>query len=389
MNLPVRQVAIGLTLGAAILFGGWGSVGHRIINGGATVHLPADMASFVAKRTWLIDSSSVPDWRRSGSNGYAADPSEGPKHYLDIDDYPENATRTVPTDLAALIAQYGSARVYDNGILPWAIVWAVDTLTAQMKRGAWARVWSTAADLGHYVGDAHNPLHATVDYNGRASVTGSSGIHSRYETNMVNRFQASVTIAPRTAHYVAQPLAYAFAFIYDANRLVDSIYAADAGARQATGWSGSGSVPAAYLDSLWVRSGGLTVAQFQRATEALADLMYTAWINAGSPQPSVPAGVDREGILPVAFSLRPAYPNPFNPSTILEFTLQQSDRMRVEILSVDGRTVAVLTEGEFSPGVHQTRWDARAFGCASGVYFARLQSRSTGLASIQKLLLLQ
>lgn len=65
-------------------------------------------------------------------------------------------------------------------------------------------------------------------------------------------------------------------------------------------------------------------------------------------------------------------PNPVRDGARFEFRLPQSDRVRLEVMDVHGRSVAVIAEGEFAAGAHATAW-RRSDGIPSGVYFARLQ----------------
>jgi hypothetical protein len=383
--------SIRITAAAAFLFlaGGWGSAGHRVINGDATLHLPPEMAAFVAQRAWLADSASVADWRRSGYNGYVAVPSDAPKHYLDVDDYPEHITRSVTTDLSALIAQFGISRVTQNGTLPWAVGDAVDTLTAALQRRDLGKAWSTAADLGHYVGDGHNPLHCTVDYNGRTSLPGSSGIHSRYESSMVSRYSGSLIIEPDTAVYVADPVAFALGFVYDSQQLVDTLYAADVAARGVAGWNGSGTPPSVYLDALWSFTGDITRSRFQSASKALASLLYTAWIDAGSPDLSAATGVSASTQDPSAFFLHEPYPNPFNPVANVVFRLDVPSNVRMDLVGMDGRSHAVLAEGLRPAGEYRVSVDASALRLASGLYVVRLAAGDGRQPIARKLLLLR
>ncbi|MGB6034503.1 MAG: T9SS type A sorting domain-containing protein, partial [Bacteroidota bacterium] len=65
------------------------------------------------------------------------------------------------------------------------------------------------------------------------------------------------------------------------------------------------------------------------------------------------------------------YPNPFNPTTSIQFSLPTRSLVTVEVVDVLGRVVATLADDEFAAGLHQMRWDART---ASGIYFARLSA---------------
>ena len=87
---------------------------------------------------------------------------------------------------------------------------------------------------------------------------------------------------------------------------------------------------------------------------------------AGNPQTS--AG--EESRLPAAFALDQNFPNPFNPSTTIDFHLPVSAPVRLEVFDVLGRKVATLVDGERQAGRSRVTWDAR--DASSGVYFYRL-----------------
>jgi hypothetical protein len=362
INRAQRSALLVLLVLILVLMGGWGSLGHKVINSSATMHLPQTMLGLIQQSKRLGDSASVAD-NRKGS-----DPSEAPKHFMDVDDYPDFATRTVKENLDSLILQYGSTRVYTNGISPWAARWALDSLTQQMKRGEWSKAWSSAADLGHYVGDIHQPLHNAKNYDGQ--LTGNNGIHSRYETSMLAAHQSSLVIQPRSASYVSNPTDYLFTLIYQSQTYVDSIIAADNYAKQASGWNGVGNPSTPYYDALWSRTGTFTVLQLQRATEAFANLMYTAWINAGTPTilTDVEQGKEER---PLEISLYQNYPNPFNPSTDIRYRLNVQSRVRIAIYDILGREMAVLVDQQKTAGTHHAIWDAA--NSPSGLYLYQLR----------------
>ncbi|MBL7032670.1 MAG: T9SS type A sorting domain-containing protein [Candidatus Delongbacteria bacterium] len=91
--------------------------------------------------------------------------------------------------------------------------------------------------------------------------------------------------------------------------------------------------------------------------------------------PSQPLQVEYEAVtapevLPWTTELRPNYPNPFNPSTRIEFTLAHQQGITLTVYNILGQRVAVLAEGNFGAGLHQITFDAGGF--TSGVYFYRL-----------------
>jgi hypothetical protein len=78
-----------------------------------------------------------------------------------------------------------------------------------------------------------------------------------------------------------------------------------------------------------------------------------------------------EGI-PKEFALYPCYPNPFNPSTVIRFTLPHTEHAKLIIYDVTGRQVKVLTNEVLSAGEHSVTFDVPDL--SSGVYFVRLDA---------------
>lgn len=353
---------------------GWGFVGHRFINRNAVIHLPSTMPQFVAQQSFFENHAMDADNRKS------LDPEEAPKHWLNIDFYPN--FRTMPRNLDSLIAQYGWSTVRQNGLNPWATMWALDSLTARLARGEWDSAYFSASDLGHYVADAHQPLHCTVNYNGQ--YTGNTGIHSRYESTMITNYQSSLTVRQDTVRYIDDPLEYAFDYIIHSNSLVDSVLSADNYAKAQSGWSGQGTPPSLYYVYLWERTRGFTLDQIQRATVALANLWYVAWVNAGFIQPPtfVTADHGKFDRLPHLFQ---NYPNPFNPSTTISYYLPAEGLVSLQIFDVSGKLVASVAEVLRRAGSHEFVFDGA--GLASGIYLYQLQFG--GYAERRKMVILR
>jgi hypothetical protein len=363
-----------LSLLGALFALGWGNVGHLFINTRAVNNLPAGMSMFINAGTYFGQHASDADTRKG------KDPTEAPKHFIDIESYAAFANLT--SDLDSLRTLYGPQSVTDIGILPWATVQTYDSLVASLKRGSFARAESIAADLGHYVGDGHQPLHVTVNYNG--SMTGNNGIHARYETAMINTYASKLSVTPVPASYVRDRFSYVLAYLLASNSLADSILEADDSAKVVSGWYGSSETPpAAYTSELWNRTRSLTQREMQGATVALADLWYSSWVDAGliaSVAPSAPGGT-----LPATLSLGRNYPNPFNPSTRITYRLTAPGRVILAVYAVNGVKVTVLVDGLQSAGDHEVRFDGS--GLSSGVYFYTLQQGS--LAASKKMLLVR
>ncbi len=95
--------------------------------------------------------------------------------------------------------------------------------------------------------------------------------------------------------------------------------------------------------------------------------------------------VDDIGEIPLAFSIAPNYPNPFNATTIIRYALLRASDVTIEIYDILGRKVETLIQGEQQAGNHQVVWDAE--GQSSGIYFYRIQAGD--YAETRKMVLLK
>ena len=80
-------------------------------------------------------------------------------------------------------------------------------------------------------------------------------------------------------------------------------------------------------------------------------------------------------ILPVHPTLRTPYPNPFNPSTTIQFDLPAGTNIRIAVYDLLGREMVRLVDQRLEPGFHQVIWngqDAKGRGLPTGIYFAPL-----------------
>lgn len=97
-------------------------------------------------------------------------------------------------------------------------------------------------------------------------------------------------------------------------------------------------------------------------------------------------GYNNEEYAPEGFELHQNFPNPFNPSTRLSFTLPEAGNISLKIYDALGREAAVAAEGEYQPGKHSVQFDAE--GLASGLYLCRLTG-PRGLTVVIKMLLVR
>ena len=355
------------------LFAGWGSTGHRIINQNVYKCFPSMMKFPTSWSTNLTNHASDAD-NRKGS-----DPNESPKHFIDIDFYPEFISNGfISQSYDTNVQIHGISYVTDQGNLPWAIQWTEDSLRAAFIQRDWNKAVLLSADLGHYVGDGHQPLHITANYDGK--LTHQKGAHSRYETQLVGSFQGSIIYTNDSASYVSDISNYVFDFIYVGNKYVDSVLYGDSVAHSVDSTYGS-----TYINKYWELCGGQTILLMKNASKSIADLIYTAWIDAGSPDPNTPTSVNDKQISPSSYNLSQNYPNPFNPATSIKFSIAEKGNVTLNVYDVNGRKVAELFNGEKEPGNYEVSFDASKL--SSGVYF--YQIRSAGFFQSKKMILMK
>jgi hypothetical protein len=350
-------------IGISVILLSWGETGHYKINTASGLSFNTEMAQFNVWITTLADHASDADDRK------AWDPDEGPKHYIDIDNYPEFVeTGRIPQTLDSVIAIYGSTFVYDQGILPWATLITFDSLENCFERSDWAKAVLFASDLGHYVADGHMPLHITRNYDGQ--YTGNTGIHTRFETAMINTYISQITYEGFEISEIEDVSQYVFDYLYTSYPFVDSVIVADDYARAIAGNTNS----AAYRQALWDKSKSFTIPLFSNASNALTALIYTAWVQAGSPQmsPDFIASEDQQNYT----ILNQNVPNPFTSSTRVEYNLTENSEIQLQVLDLSGHLVETLDNGPKTKGKYVFNWSPVIV--KPGIYYLKLKSgRST------------
>jgi hypothetical protein len=98
--------------------------------------------------------------------------------------------------------------------------------------------------------------------------------------------------------------------------------------------------------------------------------------NATTPSGSAKSAANNgEAALPETITLAPNYPNPFNPGTMISFTLPAAAKVTLQIYTETGQLVRTLVDRDVQPGRHQVRWNGRNQSgqvVAGGVYLYRI-----------------
>ncbi len=194
----------------------WGFFAHKRINRGAVFTLPKDMAGFYKYNINYITEHAIdPDKRRY------VDSLEAPKHFFDADHYGKKPFEIMPQRWKEAERQYSADSLNKYGTLPWAIQHYYYKLVQAFKDRDTIAILKTSANLGHYIADAHVPLHMTENHNGQ--LTNQIGIHALWETRIPELFSAKYHYNKSKAHYIKDPLKEAWKICSKTFRCVDSV----------------------------------------------------------------------------------------------------------------------------------------------------------------------
>lgn len=346
-------------LSLSVILISWGGVGHTKISEASYLSFNQQMQEFQSWVGFLRDHASDADKRKNSAN-----PTEEFKHYIDIDKYSEFiATGRIPQTLDSVNAIYGSATVLDNGILPWATKASFDSLRNCFQRHDFVQAKVFAADLGHYVADGHMPMHITKNYNGQ--LTGATGLHSRYESTMIGAYISQITYTGESISVVSDVNQYIFDYLYSNYPYVDSVLAADTYAKTLGTTSSS-----AYNTALWLKTKSFTIPLFKRASHALAELIYTAWVEAGSP-----SLINTTAINPLALStavLEQNTPNPFTSSSQINYTIKASTEVLIQVRDINGTIITTLLNETLEVGSYTCEWVPK--NVPAGMYYLILNT---------------
>lgn len=274
----------------------WGFHAHRIINEKAVYCLPEEMFGFYkANIDYLYTHSVDPDKRR-----YAVK-EEAPRHYLDIDHFFVNASslkrnelfKVLPMNYDSAISKYSQDTLSEHGILPWYLNEMLGRLTGAFLTLDMKQVLKISAEIGHYCGDAHVPLHTTENYNGQ--LTGQKGIHGLWESRIPERFSEKYNYLTGKAEYLNNVQESIWDVIIASHQSVNFVLKTEKDLRNSfpedkiyrPSTTGKGVTPqytSAYVDAYAESNNKLVEKRMQEAIHFTASLWYTAWVNAGQPQ---------------------------------------------------------------------------------------------------------
>lgn len=281
-----RLVILLLGLGASLNSYSWGFYGHKMINYYAVFLLPPEMLVFYKKHLGFLSEHAVdPDKRR-----YAV-ADEGPRHYIDMDQYA--ARGQPPESWQEAVNLLGEDTLKAHGIVPWWSETMLQRLTNAFRKKDSRNILKLSAELGHYIADAHVPLHACSNHNGQ--FTGQQGIHGFWESRIPEMLAGSDwDLVIGHAIYIPDSRKYIWARVRESAASSDSVlsierrlsasFPAD---KKYAFENRNGKLvrqySARYTRAYSSRLGDMVERRFRQSIFAVAAFWYTAWANAGQP----------------------------------------------------------------------------------------------------------
>jgi len=266
----------------------WGFYGHKKINNYAVFLLPPQMlVLYKTHIDFITDHAVDPDMRR-----YAI-AQEGARHYIDIDHYGKYPFDALPGKWNDAVEKFSGDTLQAHGIVPWWVQTMLYRLTDAFKEKNQAKILKLSAEIGHYIADAHVPLHANSNHNGQ--YTNQQGIHGFWESRIPELLaDKEWDFFIGKADYIKDP----GNFIWQ--RVLESAAAADTVLRyekelseqfpadQKFSFEERNGVltrqySSAYTKAYDIKLKGMVERRMRMAIYSVASFWYTAWVNAGEP----------------------------------------------------------------------------------------------------------
>ena len=270
----------------------WGFFGHEHIDRAAVFALPAPLQSFFYNHIdFITQEADVPDLRKHTLN----DKAEGPRHFIDLENF--GSIDSLPKTMEEAKKKYDDKFLSQNGLLPWYISEMMEKLTIAFKEKKKSEILFIAADLGHYIGDAHMPFHTSSNYDGQ--LTNQKGIHSLWEARLPEMFGKDYNYHADDAKFIDNIQKTIWETIVSTHSLLDSallvdrelrkkytedkIYKTDASGKISKGKYGGQVFSNEYAKQFHIGLNGMVERQMRKSISATASFWYTAWVNAGKP----------------------------------------------------------------------------------------------------------
>ena len=185
----------------------------------------------------------------------------------------------------------------EHGILPWHLQSMLRRLTKAFEEMDANKIRRHASDIGHYIGDAHVPLHTTENYNGQ--LTGQDGIHAFWESRLPELFaDKGYDFWVGKAQFIEEPRDYFWNIVLESHALVDSVLAIELDLRrnfpsdqqicqEMRGQSLVRTQCLEFATAYHERMDNMVEQRMREAILSVGSAWYTAWVLAGQPDLSL------------------------------------------------------------------------------------------------------
>lgn len=236
---------------------------------------------------FITEHATDPDKRR-----YAIGP-EGPRHYIDIDHYGAYPYVELPRRWIDAVDKFGEDTLRTYGIVPWHVQIMLARLTKAFKVKNFSSILKNSTELGHYIADAHVPLHATENHNGQ--FTGQKGIHGFWESRVPEllaekRFDFFIG----KAQYIKDPESFIWERVLESAKAADSVLKFEK--ELSIQFPGDKKYAFEQRNNVLLRQyssdytiaydkmlNGMVERRMRQSIFAIASFWFTAWVNAGQP----------------------------------------------------------------------------------------------------------
>ncbi|HWI93459.1 MAG TPA: zinc dependent phospholipase C family protein [Flavisolibacter sp.] len=266
----------------------WGFFGHQKINYYAVFLLPPEMMVLYKPNIEFITEHAVdPDKRR-----YMV-AAEGPRHYIDIDHYGKYPFDSLPRKWEDAVEKYSEATLTENGIVPWWVQIMQRRLVNAFKEKDQSKILKLSAEIGHYIADAHVPLHANSNHNGQ--LTGQQGIHGFWESRVPELLaEKEWSFFIGKADYIKSPGDFIWKRVLESAAAADTVLKCEkqlsekfSSDKKFSFEERNGKIIRQYSSAYSITYNNLLKGMIERRMRssiyAVASFWYTAWIDAGQP----------------------------------------------------------------------------------------------------------
>ena len=270
----------------------WGTAAHRLIMDRAIDILPAEIKPFFDHFRQELEVRTVdPDTYRN--IGWEEDQNHFVNFGADeLGPYPFTA---LPREFGAALEKFGVATLRRLGMLPWReaeefgnLRRAMESFQRNAASGRPADVVLFTGVAAHYIQDATQPLHASNNYDG--ALTKQNGVHARFETALLARYESKLTLKPAPPHVVASARDFAFEELLKSFQNVAPLLAAD---KEAI--AGKDTYDDEYFDKFFAKVQPMFEERLSAGITATASMIMSAWDAAGRPalKTDIPATVQK------------------------------------------------------------------------------------------------